>query len=119
VFRVNVIRNGVSVPSLKAVLDPRRAVTIGKSSGTHGIPDLDLGGQFESPDLEAACSRRQAEIFWSEQRIWIKTVGKRPLKFLDAAGNPSDDVPALHCWQPEQVLIIPGKLRLVLRREAS
>jgi hypothetical protein len=118
-FRVNVIRNGVSVQGLKAVLDPRRTITIGKTSGTGGIPDLDLRGQFETPDLEAACSRQQAEVFWSEQRIWIKTVGKSPLKFLDAEGNPGDDVPALHCWQPDQALIVPGKLRLVLRREMS
>lgn len=119
VFRVDVIRNGVCVPGLRTVLHPGRAISIGKSSATEGIPDLDLRGQFETPDLEAACSRQQAEVFWSEQRIWVKTLGKYPLKFLEADGNPGQDVPALHCWQPGQVLALPGKLRLALRRDRS
>jgi hypothetical protein len=119
VFRVDVVRNGVCVPGLKAVLDPGRAMTVGKSSGSRGMPDLDLRGQFETPDLEAACSRQQAEVFWSEQRIWIKTLGKHPLKLLAADGSPGQDLPELHCWQPDQVLIVPGKLRLVLRVERS
>jgi hypothetical protein len=119
VFQIGIIRNGVVVPELKRVLSPERTTTIGKSSAKHGIPDLDLQGQFETPKQQDACSRQQAEVFWSEQRVWIKTLGRHPLKFLGADGNPGQDVPKSHCWSPDQVLILPGKLRLVLRQERS
>lgn len=118
-FHVAVIRHGVLVPHLKTAIHPARTTTIGRSSSSHGLPDLDLRGQFETPEMEAACSRCQAEVFWSEQRIWIKTLGKNPLKFVGPDDQPGENVPESYCWQPDHVLILPGKLRLALRRERS
>jgi hypothetical protein len=119
-YRVDVVRNGVRVPHLTARVEPGRTVSIGKSSSTEGVPDLDLRGEFETSDLEAACSRRQVEVFWSEGRIVVKTVGKYPLKLLGADGQPEKaDLPREYYWQPDQVLVLPGKLRLVLKRERS
>ena len=118
-FRIDVIRNGVPVPQLKSVLALDRTTVIGKSSLEFGIPDLDLHDRFEALDLEKDCSRRQAEVFWSEGRIWLRTLGKHPLKFLNPDGACGEIVPKLHCWAPDQVLVLPGNLRLVLRKERS
>ena len=116
-YAVEVLRRGVRVAQLFALLRRDRTITIGRSSRSHGIPDFDLRGQFETEESEEACSRRQAEVFWSEEHVFIKTVGRNVLRLLGTENQPETDIPLLHCWQPGQTLVVPGGLHLVLKRQ--
>jgi hypothetical protein len=116
-YVVEVFRRGVRVAQLVAPVHPGRTTTIGRRSRSHGIPDLDLRGQFETAEAEEACSRRQAEVFWSEERVVIKTVGRNLLRLLGDENRPDAELPSLHRWQPGQTLVLPGGLHLVLKKQ--
>ncbi len=117
-YQVEVLRQGdVPVPGLTRPVVPGRTLSIGRSSSSKGVPDLDLKGQFESTKLEEYCSRAQVEVLWFKETIVVKTVGRWPLRFLQGDGAPGGEVPHLHNWEPGQILCLPGKLRIVLREE--
>ncbi len=112
---IEVIRGGATVPGLRVEVRKDRSVTIGRGAQV-ADHDLDLAGRFETDDLEAYCSRKQAKVFCTDDGVFIRSLGSRPLKSVDAAGNAGDDIESDHRWSVGEVLALPGKLRIVLRQ---
>jgi hypothetical protein len=113
---IEVIRGGATVPGLRVEVQKDRSVTIGRGTQLAGH-DLDLTGRFETDEMESYCSRKQAEVFSTDDGVFIKGIGTRPLKIVDAAGDAGADLSGEHRWSVGEMLALPGKLRLVLREE--
>jgi hypothetical protein len=111
---IEVIRGGVPIAGLRSEVHPGRTVTIGRGSELQ-IHDLDLTKRFETDELEIGLSRRQAEVFCNDEGVFIRNVGRHPIKLVDASGFPTGDVPFDHRWSVGEMIALPGKLRIVLR----
>lgn len=111
---IEVLRGGATVPGLRADLQAGRTLVIGRG-GTVGEHALDLAGRFETDELEACCSRRQAEVFCSAEGVFIRSIGRSPLQLVDASGSAADDLTADHRWAVGETIALPGKLRVILR----
>jgi hypothetical protein len=111
---IEVIRGGATVPGLRAEVREGRTVTIGRGTRL-ADHDLDLTGRFEREDLEIYCSRKQAAVFCNDDGVFIRCLGQRPLRIVDADDDVGRDVVGDYCWQVGQILGLPGKLHIVLR----
>jgi len=111
---IEVIRSGVPVAGLRAEIHSGRTVTIGRGSMLEQY-DLNLAGRFETDDHETSLSRRQAEVFCNDEGVFIRNIGRSPIKLVDSSGSPAGDIQADHLWSVGEVIALPGKLRVVLR----
>jgi hypothetical protein len=111
---IEVVRGGVAISGFRAAIRPGRTVTIGRGSVLEDH-DLDLSQRFETADDETLLSRRQAEVFCNDEGVFIRNVGRHPIKLMDASGSPAGDVPPDHRWSVGEMIALPGKLRVVLR----
>ncbi|MFZ4437610.1 MAG: hypothetical protein ACOYOS_04220 [Syntrophales bacterium] len=117
-YFIEILRNGKPLKRPKTIIIKNKTTRIGKASSRYGIPDLDLTEAFESAELADLCSRQQAEVYWRDGYIYVKTMGTKPLKLQELDGSVSSDpLPGEYCWQPNKILAVPGKLRLALREE--
>jgi hypothetical protein len=117
-WMVRVSRNGRVLAGLVCSLPTTSTRSVGRFSVSRGVrPDLDLRDRFERPEDEQHCSRRQAEIFWSEGRIWIRSLGSNPLMIEDRPGHLSE-VAGDVVWTPGARVEVPGGLHLHLVPEA-
>jgi hypothetical protein len=111
---IEVLRGGVAISGLCKGVMLGRTVTIGRGSVLEAH-DLDLSQRFETDADETLLSRRQAEVFCNDEGVFIRNVGRHPIKFVDALGAPAGDVPSDHRWSVGEMIALPGKLRVVLR----
>jgi hypothetical protein len=116
-YCIEVLKNDAPIPGLGCVAEKNKTITIGKYSSKYGIPEIDLAGRFDSPKLEGACSRRHAEVFWSDEEIHIRVLGRNGIKRLTKDGKQGELLVSEHCWRPGDTLIIPGKIRIALKKE--
>lgn len=114
-YFILVYRDNILIPELRTELHPHKSLAAGKFSHSKNIrPDLDFKPHFKSKDAARSCSREQAKIYWQNHRIILKNVGKADLKLpkdldLETGGR--------HCWQPGEMIGIPGGLTLTLEKE--
>ena len=117
-WMVRVSRNGRVLAGLVCSLPTTSTRSVGRFSVSRGVrPDLDLRDRFERPEDEQHCSRRQGEIFWSEGRIWIRSLGSNPLMIEDRPGHLSE-VLGDAVWAPGARVEVPGGLHLHLVQDA-
>jgi hypothetical protein len=116
-YVVEVLSEGKSIETLRTMLVMNRLVTVGRYSSTHERPlDIDLSGHFGVRGEESLCSRRQAEIYWSQGMIVIRNLGANPLRrYIPGGGRQTIGI--LHIWQPGELVEVPGGLFLRLLRE--
>ena len=98
-------------------LPKHRVITVGRfSSSLTTRLDLDLSGAFGSPEEEQRLSRLQAEIFWQDDRLLIRNVGKHPLLLGKGSLSPMTSLETGQTvpWSPEEIVILPGDLSLHL-----
>lgn len=106
-YTVIVLRNGREVARLPWIIEPGHTYTIGKVS-SDGPVDVNLRGLFEDLKLEKACARHQAEVFWREHNIFIKTVGENKIR-RETSGGIKIEISSTYCWSVDEELILPGK----------
>ncbi|NWH03883.1 hypothetical protein [Desulfobacter latus] len=115
-YYIQVLRRDQPIPELKTAVPVNKTIRIGKRSATYGVPELDLKGRFETPDMEKMCSRSQADVFWKNGAITVVKTGYHDIKRLQTNGD-LETMPSPHYWQPDEVIALPGRLRLKLKRE--
>jgi len=116
-YEIRVYREGTPLPQLTRPLLRHKSLLVGKVSASQAtIPDIDLRHQFADLRSEAQCSRQQAKIYWSADRIVLQNKGKSSLTL--PGGRPLPPI-ATHDWQPGEEVVVPGGLILRLERSRS
>lgn len=111
-IHIKVFREDTLIPQLETRLEQDKTILVGKRSDSKNIyPDLNLKGNFPSSAMENLCSREQAHIFYSRGRVYIRNLGKAPLKL---AGQDIIHSGLEACWPPGTYIELPGNIRLLL-----
>jgi len=111
-YEIQVYRQGVRIPQLSRPLTPHKSLLVGKFSASRMvIPDIDLRSHFVNNQAEALCSRQQARIYWSHDRILLHNLGKSAIDLPNGLHLAKDEV---YAWTPGEEAKLPGGLTLHL-----
>jgi hypothetical protein len=111
-YEIQVYRNGTLLSQLSHALSPHKSLLVGKFSASKAVfPDIDLRRHFADSQAAALCSRRQARIYWSHDRILLHNIGKSPIRLPDGRLLSTDQT---HTWMLGEEVGLPGGLSLRL-----
>lgn len=111
-YEIQVYRNGTLLSQLSHTLSPHNSLLVGKFSASKAVfPDIDLRQHFADSQAAALCSRQQARIYWSHDRILLHNIGKSPIRLPDGRLLSTDQT---HTWMLGEEVGLPGGLSLRL-----